>query len=350
MHEENINYIRQYLKENSQFPMEQLVATLRDSGYHTEDILAAQSPEVEETNVEPVLLDRSLGSENFSQPTVESSPEQKMAVAASVDVLQPKTTSRFSKTSLIWWGAGLVVVMALAAVVYVFVFAHTPASSTDMVEQVVSPAKDPSSMTSSEDQADTKMAKQENMVGDILAPFGKSFYEGDFKAVVRGTDAATPDALKEYTLYTKKGVVVRAEFTSLPNRISIMKNNKVFDIESAKKVFHEYADGTPEAQAISDRAINDIDALDALTEQSFSGDIHWNARAGLVYVNSPDEGAETIRVTLDPTSQMVSEMAVRSSSDAAWHTVAFTFSPSSDIDSLVRFPLDYKKTDAPIGS
>lgn len=344
MHEENIQYIRQYLRENAQFPIEQLIETLQSAGYHAEDIMAARAPEIEEETADSDVPVESLGSEHFSQQVVNDPPSQK-AVPASISVgtSQPRAGSRFSRTSFLWWGAGLLGVAAMASAAYVFISARAPASNEDMIAQEAPSMENQTSETA---QTEQKMDEKEVSAGDILVPFRTSFYQRDFKVSVRGTDAATPDILKEYTVYIRKGEVVRAEFASVPNKVSIMKNNKVFEIDTAKKEFHEYPAGTGQAKEISDRAIADIDTLDMLTEQSFSGDIDWSVRPGLTYVNSADEGAETIRVTLDPSDQMVTGIATRSSQDATWHTVSFTFTPVSDIDTLMRFPLDYKKLDS----
>lgn len=340
MHEENIEYIVQYLHENSQFPLEQLISTLKEAGYHAEDIAAAQErlasgtskSEVAESPVE------SLGSESFTPASVTPSIGQSALEPVAVETLQhTMSPERKPKhTALLWLGVGTVLVCGLAAAAYFFLLS----------EPTVPPAAaEPVSAAPTAPLVTAPVAETQPMLGDVLAPHVVLMSQGDYRMVIKA-DRVKGDAapsMEEYTAYVRRGEVVRAEFTATPTAVSILKNGKVFEIDTAKKEFREYDPMLAPGMAIADRMKTDFRTIDALVQQSKSGAIVWVEQPGSAYADSQIESEQKVRVRLDPATRMLTEISTRPSTGEAWRIISLSAMPVSGIDELMRFPLEYVK-------
>nr|MBP7695936.1 hypothetical protein [Candidatus Moranbacteria bacterium] len=139
------------------------------------------------------------------------------------------------------------------------------------------------------------------------------------------------------------GEVVRAEFLATPTALSILKNGKVFEIDTAKKAFREYDPMLAPGMAIADRMQADFRAIDTVVQQSKSGYIVWVEQSGSVYADSQTESEQMIRVRLDGATRMLTEISTRTSAGEAWRIVSLSASPAANIDELMRFPLEYQK-------
>ena len=331
MHEENIEYIEQYLRENSQFPLEQLITTLKEAGYHVEDIEAAQtrltaSTSGSESAESPV---ESLGSESFTPSSVAPSVEQPALQPVAVETLQhTMSPERQPKhLAILWWGIGACLICGLVAVAYFFLLPD-PVAPPTTPEPVSAPA------------SETKP-----MLGDVLAPHAALMSQGDYRVVIKADrikDDAVP-AMEEYAVYTHKGEVVRAEFSATPTALSILKNGKVFEIDTAKKEFREYDPMLAPGMAIADHMKADFRTIDTVVQQSKSGDIVWVEQSGSVYADSQTESEQMIRVRLDGATRMLTEISTRVSAGEAWRIISLSASPAANIDELMRFPLEYQK-------
>lgn len=336
MHEENIEYVEQYLRENRQFPIEQLIATLKEVGYHAEDIEAAQARLADEDAESAGAPVESLGSQDFVQPTTAPVAEQPALEPVSVETLK-HTLSPEKKSehpAILWWVLGGCSVLGLAAVAY---FLLLP----DPVAEPVIPDPKPSSVVTQSEPAPVVKPS----LGDILAPHVGLVNQGDYRFSVkadRTQEGATP-SMEEYIVYMKKGDVVRAEFSVAPNIAYILKNGKVFEVNTEKKEFREYDLTLAPGLLIADRVKNDFLALEAIFRRSASGDISWVEQPGSLYADSEIESEQTVRVRIDPVSRLISEISTRSSAGEAWRIISLTTSPVPNIDELMRFPLEYKK-------
>ena len=341
MHEENIEYIEQYLRENSQFPLEQLIATLKEAGYHVEDIEAAQTSLTAGTS-EPQSAGspvESLGSESFTPSSVAPSVEQPAPQSVAVETLQhTMSPERQPKhLAILWWGIGACLVCVLAAVAYFFLLPDPVAPATAPEPVSAAPAVT--------EPVPVPVSETKPMLGDVLAPHVALMSQGDYRVAIKAdrvkVDAAP--AMEEYTAYTRKGEVVRAEFSATPTALSILKNGKVFEIDTAKKEFREYDPMLAPGMAIADRMKADFRTIDTVVQRSKSGDIVWVEQSGSVYADSQTESEQMIRVRLDGATRMLTEISTRASAGEAWHIISLSTSPAANIDELMRFPLEYKK-------
>ncbi len=338
MHEENIEYIEQYLQENSQFPLEQLIATLEEAGYHTEDIQAAQARLVSGANEEPESVGsptESLGSESFTPSPVVPSVEQPALEPVKVETLQhtmsPEKKPKFRVILL--WIAGGCVVLGLAATAY---FLSLPEPAVEPVAALPAPA---TAEAIPEPIVETKPS-----LGDILAPHAALMSQGDYRVSIKA-DRMKDGVLsmEEYAAYMRRGEIVRAEFLATPTVASILKNGKVFEINIEKKEFREYDPSLAPGMAIVDRMKADFQVIESVMQRSKSGEITWVERSGSVYADSETDAEQTLRVRLDPASRMLVEISTRSSASEAWKIISVAAMPITGIDELMRFPMDYKK-------
>ncbi len=341
MHEENIEYIEQYLRENSQFPIEQLIATLKEAGYHVEDIEAAQArltadtsePESAESSVE------SLGSESFTPSSVTPSVEQPALQPVAVETLQhTMSPERQPKRMMaLWLGIGACLVCGLAAVTYFFLLPDPVAPPTAPEPVSAAPAV--------AEPMPVPVSETKPTLGDVLAPYATLMSQGDYRMAIKA-DRVKSDAvptMEEYTAYTRKGEVVRAEFSATPTAISILKNGKVFEIDTAKKQFREYDPMLAPGMAIADRMKTDFQTIDTIVQRSKSGGIVWVEQSGSTYADSEIESEQRLRVRLDGTTRMLTEISIRTSAEEAWRIISLSASPATNIDELMRFPLEYQK-------
>lgn len=341
MHEENIEYIEQYLRENSQFPLEQLIATLKEAGYHVEDIEAAETRLAVGTS-EPESVGspvESLGSESFTPSSVAPSVEQPVLQPVAVETLQhTMSPERQSKhLAILWWGIGACLICGLAAVAYFFLLPDPVAPSTTPEPVSASPAAiEPVSEPASEVKP---------MLGDVLAPHAALMSQGDYRVSIKADriKGDTVPAMEEYIVYARKGEVVRAEFSATPTALSILKNGKVFEIDTAKKEFREYDPMLTPGMAIADHMKADFRTIDTVVQRSKSGDIVWVEQSGSVYADSQTESEQMIRVQLDGATRMLTEISTRASAGEAWRIISLSASPAANIDELMRFPLEYQK-------
>lgn len=346
MHEENIQYIEEYLKENHQFPLDQLLATLRESGYHEDDIVAAQERMKNEA-IAPVSSPtgvEALGTERFDGMAPVSHPETGVTASVTTPLVSGKTSrAPHSFAFFAWWLIGIVVI--LGGVGGGILYWMVPREAAQ--ERVVDPQSLVSEETlAPENTSEDTMASPSDLpeAGDIFETHVRTLHQGDYRVTILHQKSDTPQSGETEHLYLQKGAVVRMEVLIEPVQTIILKNGKAFVLSPAKKEFHEYVVTTPEGQGEVDRAERAMETLQSLQTKSLQGDIRWYQQTDGTYTDHVTEEASTIRVALDPVTSLVREIGVRLvPTDLVWQTQSFTWEPVTNIEELLRFPLDYRK-------
>lgn len=166
----------------------------------------------------------------------------------------------------------------------------------------------------------------------------------------------------EYSFYYEKGVLVRIDGKGTYNsgQFTIIKNGKLYSVDNDKKVFVEMDLDNPQSTYIL--TLYKAGALlDPILQGETPNASPWvfvrqdpeNANLSEYQANgrkflpllpgSPD--LVDIKILLDTDNGLIASASIKTPKDADWNWVRFQYEEVSDIGSLKKFPMDYRKVD-----
>lgn len=161
-----------------------------------------------------------------------------------------------------------------------------------------------------------------------------------------------------HTFYYERGQLVRVDARELTNNNTIIiKNNKLYDLDTINKTFLELSlsDGQALAALFYYKKVGVIDLLlqsetppstpwSRITDNPRTDVVGYqtSGRKLLIDLSRGEEGAD-VKILVSPATGLIAQAAYKLEKSGGWTTLNFDYKTLTDLDSLKRFPAEYQK-------
>lgn len=193
-------------------------------------------------------------------------------------------------------------------------------------------------------QLETQALPGKADASNAMIQFKKTFFESNYELQQSAVGRDT------MTTYFKRGVFVR-QGDELSKTYFIYKSGKVFSVKPADKTFKEF-DGT---KAPWDKLSSDSFTLILpLMKDTIDGKVLWDKESENMYITKEawnliaDDGSTNpvmVKISINPQTKLIDALYMQAfNSGESWVKMDYKYRIVNNIEDLMMFPSDYKKS------